>query len=76
VAGVLSGGHRRAPFTPAEVSSIDEYQRDPYSVPLVCTVHPGGVPLMATAAGLRCRVCGQVRDTVPAWVADGRWRAL
>lgn len=70
-----------APFTPAQVDSIRDYQRSG-GAPLYCQVSDcrglGRSPMVADLAGLFCydALCHGRSDQVPEFMTDWTWQEL
>lgn len=69
----LPAGAVRAPFAPAQVASLNDYQRAPVFHPFTCA--PASHLLVATPAGWVCSEpgCGYTQDWAWDWMANRRW---
>jgi hypothetical protein len=73
-----------APFTLAQVKSLNAYQQSGYIHPFTCgsgrrkdAAHfDGEGVLLATADGWVCLFCDYTQDWAHAWMADWRWRQI
>lgn len=65
-----------APWTSAEVASINHFQNSGVWHPFTCLrFHPGTRLLVATHPALVCVECDHAQYSVPGWAADNSWRA-
>ena len=71
---------RSAPFSDAQVESINGFQRSgvmhPFTCPVDDPVHSVDSHLVATPAGMHCPAdgCEYRQDWVHEFMADGQWR--
>jgi hypothetical protein len=64
---------RTAPFTPAEVATLNEYQQSGVWHPFTCGNALCGRELIATEAEWVCPGCSYTQDWAYTWMADGSW---
>jgi ribosomal protein S27AE len=66
---------RRAPFDPATLRNLADYQKAGRFSPLTCPACGPAAVLTPAEDGLECPTCAFRQTTVLTWVADGAWRA-
>lgn len=75
---------KKAPFTPAEVTSLNQFQSSGVMHEFTCgsgeRIAPShdaqGGALIATLNGWICPYCDYTQDWCHEWMADGSWRKL
>jgi len=79
----MSDGIVRAPFTPEQVDSLNDFQETGVMHPFMCgrdgcDSRGDELPLVAGPDGWHCldERCGYQQDWVHAWMADGTWRQV
>jgi hypothetical protein len=63
-----------APWTGAEVASLNDYQASAMMHPFTCGNDSSHHLLQADAAGWACPCCDYRQNWAFAWMADGSWR--
>jgi hypothetical protein len=67
-----------APFTPAQVENLNGYQHSGAGHEFTCgdgdCREAHGDPLVASAEGWRCSLCGYTQNWAWGFMADGSWR--
>jgi hypothetical protein len=65
---------RAAPFTLAEVATLNEFQNSDVWEAVTCPNPECGRELVATEAGWTCPACSFTQNWAFAWMTDGSWR--
>jgi hypothetical protein len=65
---------RIAPFSPAEVATLNEFQKSGVWQTFTCPDESCARVLVATEAGWVCPGCSYTQDSAYSWMADGSWR--
>jgi len=65
---------RIAPFTPTEVTNLNEFQNSGIWHAFRCGNEQCRCELVATEAGWVCPQCPYTQDWAHGWMADGTWR--
>lgn len=81
----MSAEQVRAPFTPEQVTSLNDYQRSGVFHPFTCGPCRDSDPnlplldehlLVATEVGWVCPTCDHTQDWAWAFMADGSWHRM
>jgi hypothetical protein len=68
------GQRRTSPFTPTEVTNLNDFQNSGVWHAFRCANEPCACLLVATEAGWICPQCSYTQDWAHAWMVEGTWR--